>query len=156
VRNAAARRRDRHGRGLRGPLAPPGLPLARSRAEAFDELVGEAVEHLEDRWHDELARVEIAVEDVPAVGGGDDGPRAVVASDDEELLEWDGIPVGRVRPTRRHTPGRIVVHRRPLELRAADLDDLAGLVHDVVVELVSRLLGLDPDVVDPGYATDDD
>ena len=35
------RRRDRHGRGLRGPLLPPTLPGWRTRAERFDELMSE-------------------------------------------------------------------------------------------------------------------
>ncbi len=41
-----------------------------------------------------------------------------------------------------------MVYRRPLEARAADRLDLADLVHDVVVDQVARLLGLDPDDVD--------
>ena len=39
-----ARRRDRHGRGLRGPLLPPILPAWRTRAERFDELVTSAAD----------------------------------------------------------------------------------------------------------------
>src|SRR5215469_15489545 len=62
---ARVRRRDRHGRGLRGPLAPAGSPLQRSRAERFDDLVLQAVAHLEPRWESELAGVEFAVEEVP-------------------------------------------------------------------------------------------
>ena len=42
-----------------------------------------------------------------------------------------------------------MVYRRPLEVRALDRTDLADLVHDVVVEQVANLLGLDPDEVDP-------
>ena len=38
------RRRDRRGRGLRGPLLPPELPAARSRSERFDDLVPDAAE----------------------------------------------------------------------------------------------------------------
>ena len=41
-----ARRRDRHGRGLRGPLLPPILPAWRTRAERFDELVTSAADDL--------------------------------------------------------------------------------------------------------------
>src|SRR4051794_41256630 len=43
------RRRDRHGRGMRGPIAPPQVPLAASRAEAFADLVQDSVERLERR-----------------------------------------------------------------------------------------------------------
>src|SRR6185312_3591107 len=60
-------RRDRHGRGLRGPLLPAALPGARTRSELFDDLVLDAVEHLEHRWSDQLRNVEFAVEDVPPV-----------------------------------------------------------------------------------------
>ena len=41
------RRRDRHGRGVRGLLAPPGVPLRRSRAQQFSDLVVEAIAQLE-------------------------------------------------------------------------------------------------------------
>jgi predicted Zn-dependent protease with MMP-like domain len=114
------------------------VPLARTRAESFDDLVLDAVEHLEDDWGRELAAVEFAVEDVPPAGA----------------LPSDGvgrIPLARLLPATARTPPRIVVYRRPLEARAADRDDLADLVHDIVVEQVAELLGMDPAAVDPGY-----
>jgi len=46
----AIRRRDRHGRGLRGLLVPMEVPLYRSRSERFDDLVLLAVSQLEPRW----------------------------------------------------------------------------------------------------------
>lgn len=131
------RRRDRHGRGARGPVAPPELPIARTRAERFDDLVLEAVEHLEERWAPQLAGVEFAVEEVPPVGGP--------APDAEE----DPVPLGRVLPAAGREPARVVVYRRPVEARAPGPALLGELVHDVVVEQVARLLGLDPEVVDP-------
>jgi predicted Zn-dependent protease with MMP-like domain len=42
-----------------------------------------------------------------------------------------------------------VVYRRPLEARASDRADLGELIHEVVVDQVAQLLGLDPDVIDP-------
>lgn len=57
--------RDRHGRGLRGRLVPATVPLARTKAEIFDDLVLDTVETLERRFAKELAGVEFAVEDVP-------------------------------------------------------------------------------------------
>jgi hypothetical protein len=47
---------------------------------------------------------------------------------------------------------RIVVYRRPLMARADSEDELGDLVFDVVVEEFARLVGLDPDDVDPGYS----
>ncbi|MFL6240039.1 MAG: metallopeptidase family protein [Actinomycetes bacterium] len=131
--------RDRHGRGLRGSLVPSGVPLARSGAELFDELVLDAVEHLDDRWGAQLAEVEFAVEDVPPLP-------------EQPPPEGPLIPLARVVPAGERRPARIVVFRRPIEARAADREELADLVHDVVVEHVAELLGLEPETVDPGYA----
>ena len=145
-----ANRRDRRGRGLRGRLVPPDVPLARSRAQQFDDLVLDVVEHLEDRWAARLESVEFAVEDVPAVPDGP--PETLVYGTD--VVEDGAVPLARLLPAGldgagRPTPPRIVVYRRPLEVRAVDRTDLGDLVHDVVVEQVANLLGLDPDEVDP-------
>jgi predicted Zn-dependent protease with MMP-like domain len=131
-------RRDRHGRGLRGRLVPASVPLARTRAEVFDDLVLDTVESLERRYSRELAGVEFAVEEVP--------PDLNVY--DTDVLEDGEVPLARLlpgRPGRTNTPPRIVLYRRPLEFRAVDRDDLADLVHDVIVEQVANLLGIDPD-----------
>jgi predicted Zn-dependent protease with MMP-like domain len=145
-----AGRRDRRGRGLRGRLVPPGVPLSRSRAQQFDDLVLDAVEHLERRWSSQLESVEFAVEDVPQVPTA--APEAMVY--ETEVIEDGAVPLARLLlagrdGTGRQTPPRIVVYRRPLEARSLDRLDLADLVHDVVVEQVANLLGLDPDEVDP-------
>ncbi|MGI8681783.1 MAG: metallopeptidase family protein [Mycobacteriales bacterium] len=149
-RPVRARRRDRHGRGLRGPLVPPGVPLARSRSEQFDDLVLDAVEHLEVRWETELAHVEFAVEEVPRIGAAPSAGEDLTGVG-EELTGDDGVPLARLLPGSGETPSRIVVYRRPIEARAPDRGELADLVHDVIVEQVARLLGLDPDAIDPPY-----
>lgn len=135
-------RRDRHGRGLRGPLTPSSLPLYRTRSQRFDDLVDEAVERLERRWADKLARVEFAVAEVPLEedwsGAGVD-PAA------------DPVPLARLFPAAADQPARIVVFRRPLEARAADPQEREALVHEVLVEQVAALLGLSPETVDPEY-----
>jgi predicted Zn-dependent protease with MMP-like domain len=114
------------------------VPLARTRAEVFDDLVLDTVESLERRYSDELAGVEFAVEEVP--------PDLNVY--DTDVLEDGDVPLARLlpgRPGRSDMPPRIVLYRRPLEFRAVDREDLADLVHDVIVEQVANLLGLDPD-----------
>lgn len=135
-----SRHRDRHGRGLRSALAPPGSPLSQSRPDQFDELVLDAVEQLELRWAESLRAVEFAVEDVP--------PAAV---DGPESSFEPPVPLGRVFAARGDLPARIVVYRRPVETRAVGLRAREALVHDVVVELVAEMLGLEPDTVDPDY-----
>jgi predicted Zn-dependent protease with MMP-like domain len=163
----ARRLRDRRGRGLRGVLAPVGVPLNRSRADQFDDVVREAVAHLDHRWSAELAEVEFVVDEVPppepaehlADADGSGAPDAaqqretvdLAAADDEESAEL--VRLSRLLPasgTGRHTrPPQIVLYRRPLELRALDQDDLAELVLDVLIHEVADLLGVGPEVIDP-------
>jgi predicted Zn-dependent protease with MMP-like domain len=134
------------------------VPAARTRAEHFDDLVLDAVEHLEQRWGTELHGVEFAVEDVPVVAAESEGGLVYDADLDEDVVADEtaggSVPLGRLLQAAiddrgRRTPARVLVYRRPLEARAADRGDLADLVHDVVVDQVARLLQLDPDVVDP-------
>ena len=123
---------------MRGRLVPATVPLSRSRSQMFDELVLDAVEDLEGRWADGIAEVEFAVEDVP--------PDLNVY--DSDVLEDGEVPLARLlpgRPGRQEVPPRIVLYRRPLEFRAMDREDLADLVHDVIIEQVANLLGVDPD-----------
>jgi predicted Zn-dependent protease with MMP-like domain len=149
---ARIRRRDRHGRGLRGPLAPVGSPLYRSRAERFDDLVLQAVAQLEPRWESELAGVEFVVEEVPSA----DPPA-------DQLPDADPVPLARLdpaladpgNPARPARPARIVLYRRPLLARADGEDELGDLVLDVVIEEFAKLLGLDPEAIDPGYPEED-
>jgi predicted Zn-dependent protease with MMP-like domain len=151
---ASVRRRDRHGRGLRGPLAPVGSPLYRSRAERFDDLVLQAVAQLEPRWETELAGVEFAVEEVPA---------GEPAADDLPVDDPDPVPLARLDPAwtdasdpaQPARPARIVLYRRPLLARADGEEELSELVLDVVIEEVARLLGVDPQQIDPGFPDDD-
>lgn len=129
---------------------PPTVPISRSRAQQFDDLLLEAVEHLDERWGAELAGVEFVVEDVPYV---EHTSSDVVYGSD--VVEDGNVPLARLLPA---TPGdegqddlppRVVIYRRPIETRSHDQADLADLVHDVVVEQVANLLGRDPDEIDP-------
>lgn len=136
VADVPTRRRDRRGRGLRGVLAPRAVPLHRSRSHAFDDLVAESALRLQPRWGGQLQEVEFLVEDVPP---GENG---------------GGIPLGAWRPGADDRPARIIVYRRPVETRATGERARATLVHDVVVEQVAELLGLEPETVDPDYGLD--
>ncbi|MBZ6142033.1 metallopeptidase family protein [Streptomyces olivaceus] len=132
------RRRDRHGRGMRGPVAPPQVPLAASRGEVFADLVQDSVERLERRWP-QLADIDFLVLDVPRL----EGPG--------EPWSDDSVPLGGTVPSRDGQRGRVVVYRRPVEIRTKGRDERAALVHEVVVEQVAELLGLTPETVDPRY-----
>ena len=72
---------------------------------------------------------------------------------------WPASTLARaIRATRSARPGPpgSCIYRRPLMARADGEDELGELVLDVVVEEFARLLGLDPQIVDPDYPGDDD
>jgi predicted Zn-dependent protease with MMP-like domain len=124
------------------------VPLVETPTQRFDNLVLDAVEHVEQRWRQELAALDFAVEEVP--------PAQAPAVVDDEIASA-GVPLARLLPPAAGSPARVVIYRRPLELRAVDRDDLEDLVHDIVVEEVAHFLGLAPEVVDPdGYGEDDE
>ncbi|WP_106397577.1 metallopeptidase family protein [Actinocorallia populi] len=129
-----AKRRDRHGRGLRGPLAPPEVPISLTRSEKFDDLVREEVQRIVAPWSERLAGVEFAVEDVPR-------------PDPDETR----VPLSATREAGGTT--RVVVFRRPVESRAGSSGqgerELVRLIHELVVEEVAALLGVPPEEVEP-------
>lgn len=120
---------------MRGPVAPPQVPLSTSRADTFRDLVLDSVERLERHWP-QLADVEFMVLDVPPSVPG------------------ESVPLGGSAPAEKDGPARVVVYRRPVEIRSKSRDERALLVHEVVVEQVAELLGLSPESVDPRYGQD--
>ncbi len=132
-------RRDRHGRGLRGPLAPPSSPLTVPRTDRFGDLVAAAVDRTEPRWGRHLEAVDIEVLDAPAPG----------ADADQVVLAEHRLAPGRRTVT-------LVVYRRPVELRAPEHRARVDLVRDLVAEELAAALGLAPEDVDPTYDVDDE
>lgn len=126
---------------MRGPIAPPQVPLSVTRADAFVDLVYDSRDRLERRWP-QLSQVDFLVLEVPGFGP-DDGAEAET---DEET-----VPLGRVVPAAGGYRDRIVIYRRPVEIRTKSRDERALLVHEVVVEQVAELLGLAPESADPRY-----
>ncbi|HRI98460.1 MAG TPA: metallopeptidase family protein [Nocardioides sp.] len=132
-------RRDRRGRGMRGPgVVPcePGNPELPTRRERFDDLALAIVTSVDRRWQDRLGLVEYAVEDAPQIPDDWESGQVPLSS----LVRGSGA-----------TPTRLVLFRRPIEHRAESRADLEALVLTVVVEQVAELLGIDPDRVDPRY-----
>lgn len=131
--------RDRHGRGMRTPLLPPQLPGFRTRGELFDQAVIQAVADLEPRWPGQLAAIEFAVDEVPRVPAGEALPSR------ETVLDG-GVPLVRFHPPGvdargRATKSRIVIYRRPVEMRAQTAGELTELITDLLAEQIAAVLG---------------
>jgi hypothetical protein len=111
------------------------VPLTRSRRDRFDAIALDVLGALESRWSDELGLVELVVEETP------------VLPDD-----WSAATVPLSSAVRRNgEPTRLVLFRRPIELRCETGSDLHALIHTVLVEQVSELLGRPPEEIDPRY-----
>lgn len=132
-------RRDRRGRGQRGPVAlpgpltPSGVPGAPTSARRFDALVLRAVNRTRERFPERVDAIEFAVEDHPLLP--DDWAQPVPYA--------SGTPVG---------PGvraRVVVFRRPILTHADGAADLETLVLDAIVAELAELWDADPGAVDP-------
>jgi hypothetical protein len=126
---------------LPGPMSPAGVPAARSRKASFDAIVLSVVHEIEARWHAELGLVEFAVEETPSV---------------PEDWQADTVPLASLVRGSGARPTRLVLFRRPIELRSETRGDLSAMVLTVLVEQVSELLGRPPEEVDPRYDADDD
>lgn len=139
-------RKDRRGRGRRGPdlrpspLAPRGVPAHRTRGDRFDSLAVAVLDDIEQRWEGELPPVDLAVEEIPVLP-----------------VDWsaDRVPLGSLVPATASTRARIVLFRRPIEHRAEGPAELAAVVLAVLVDQVAELLGVPPTEVHPDYPADD-
>ncbi|MFD1214405.1 metallopeptidase family protein [Arthrobacter sp. GCM10027362] len=132
------RRRNRHGRGLRGELLPAHLPGNRTRSERFEDLVLDSVERLQYLWGERIDAVEFLVADIPP------GLEELVAS-------RSPAPLGNVVRARPGAPAVVTIYRKPVEAEARIKAELPEVVHDVVVEQTAELLGMSPEAVDPTY-----
>lgn len=119
-------------------MLPPGLPGWRTRSETFDDILRREVVFLSRNVPGRLDAVEFAVEDVPP---SDPAP-------------WEGAaPFGRFFPADRiaAVPARVVVYRRPLQMRARTRYELEYLLHVVVCEQLSAGLGIAMTDLDPRW-----
>lgn len=128
------RSRDRHGRGIRGPLALPHpfskrpVPLRRpSRTDYFNECVTSAMAAIAACNPDALNGIVVGVEEVPHFNTAWSGNRVPMSAG----LDSSG---GRA--------AQIVIYERPLEHRASSRGQLRRLVHRTIVEQLSTLTGI--------------
>jgi hypothetical protein len=127
-------KRDRHDRGLRGPVLPHSAPSHESTDQFFVREMREAVEDLDARLGTMLTSIKFALEEIP---------------NKRDLAFASGhVPLGRID---QGNPTSIVLYQRPIEMRADSKELLQRVMRDVLAELVSLVTGLRPDDVDPNY-----
>ena len=129
---------------------PPTVPGWRTRAERFDMAVLEAYEPIELRWQERVSKLDVAVDEIPRISPKDPDnvqwPPEVLA--DGPIALACLIPAG-VDVRGNSTRARIVLFRKPIERRAKDVDELAELLHELLVAQVATYLGVEPSVIDP-------
>ena len=137
-RGFGRRRRNRHGRGLRGEIMLPTLPGYRTRSDRFDDFVLDSAERLHDIWGKPLDGVRFAVDEIPP------GLEQLVA-------DRTPAPMGAYSPATAEEGPVITLYRRVVEQACGARDELQDLVHDVVVEYTAEMLGVPPESLDPVY-----
>jgi hypothetical protein len=124
---ATSRWRSRHGRGARGPVTGPHLPMLQNRIDFFDMTVASTADYLKGVWPEELSNVHFEVAATPIGNSGEDG-----------VDRW------RVDAARR----RIVLYRIPIQrLTKLHRDDEVHrrmYIERCVFRAVAELLGKDP------------
>lgn len=140
ARGFSARKRNRHGRGRRGPLLDARLPGARTREEHFEDLLIESAERLADRWGDRVTAIDFRLMLVP---------NAKVLA--KAQATGSRVPWATSRSGRPGRPERITVYRRPIEEASISPAELPEIVHLAVVEQLADLWAMDPQQIDPGY-----
>ena len=144
------RRRDRHLRGLRGPMALPnrwtGRPVRVPRRpddrEFFAQALADAIASVARSYPQVLQGVTVSMADVP------DLPAA---------WRHHSVPLAAAVESADGQAAEVVVYWRPLQLRAASRDGLRILVRRTLVEQLSLVSGLAVEQIDPdGAGTEDD
>lgn len=143
--------RDRHGRGLRGPLLPMDAPRYRTRAESFDVAVLEAYAPLQHSYPEQLANLDIAVDTVPRMR-----LRSDMTVLPDEIVADGPVPLGRLIPAGvdaqgQPTRARLVLFRMPVEQRTVTAQEREELLAMILTSLVAQFLNLDPGDIDPNF-----
>lgn len=141
--------RNRHGRGVRGPVFAHKLPRHRTRSREFDQAVLEAYAPLQMSFPQELENLDLAVDTVPRMRLNVD-----LSVLPDEIAADGPVPLGRVIPAGidrygNATRSRLVIFRKPIEQRSTSKEERESLLRTVLATLVASHLGMSPEDVDP-------
>lgn len=126
--------RDRHDRGLRGPLIPHVAPIYENPSKTFERMLTHAVEDFGVRLGNELEHLEIRLEEIP--------------NNRDLTLAENSVPLGRIEIG---NPTKIVIYQKPIELRCKNLNAIDRLIRDTLADLIGLAIGIRPSDIDPDY-----
>ncbi|XCB29537.1 metallopeptidase family protein [Arcanobacterium hippocoleae] len=129
------KRRDRHGRGIRGPVIPAAVPAWRTRADIFDDIISYEIGTYRRYLGKKLDKFDFAVLDVPQ----------------NDLAPWeDGVPLGRFLPFERPAKihGRLLFYRLPIMMAARREPSPSLFIHGVVTNQIAAALDTLPEKID--------
>ncbi|KMY23045.1 hypothetical protein SAMN05421878_103143 [Actinobaculum suis] len=129
------RRRDRHGRGIRGPFLPFTLPAWRTRAEKFDDVIAYELATYRMVLGEKMDGLDFGILDVPS----------------EDPAPWeDGIPLARYLPFEPggEITGRLIFYRLAILQSARRAPDCHLFIHQVVTQQLASALGEFPEDID--------
>ena len=114
----------------------------------------DAYEPIAEQFESQLSSLDVAVDVVPRMRlevGYQQWPDDVVAEGQ--------VPLGRLVPAGvdaegRPTRPRIIIFRRPVELRADSPEALRDQLHHMLVRLVAVYLNVTPETIDPRFTWD--
>jgi hypothetical protein len=121
-------------------LAARTVPARRTKKEHFDEIAVSVMADIESRWKQQLAFVELAVEDVPVLPAGWSSTRVPLAS----------LVAGSAT-----SAPRLVLFRRPIESRAQGSGEIEAMILTCLVEQVAGFLGKTPQEIHPQYLAEE-
>ncbi|NLI03912.1 MAG: metallopeptidase family protein [Actinomycetaceae bacterium] len=127
--------RDRHGRGLRGPILPDTVPGWRTRAQAFDDALARELTAFRRHLGESLDRYDFAVLDVPTA----------------DRAPWEsGVPLARYLPFERPSKirGRFIFYRHPIEQAMRNHQAPRNFLHEVVLNQLAMVFEVEPDQLD--------
>ena len=126
--------RDRHDRGLRGPLIPHVAPSYENPSKTFERMLTHAVEDFGVRLGSEIENLEISLEEIPNYR--------------DLTLAENSVPLGRIEIG---NPTQIVIYQKPIELRCKNFEAIDRLIRDTLADLIGLAIGIRPTDIDPNY-----
>ena len=109
--------------------------------EQFEELVGDALEHLPEEFGEMLDNVVVVVEETPSAEdlasvemGPDEG--------DELLGLYQGLPLDQRGTEYSTLPDRVVLYRRSIVNVCNTLDEVRGEIRDTLIHELGHHFGL--------------